>query len=228
MEKNFCEDKRIRTSDLEKSLIYSSNIDFLSLSCYSLQKTENPNKMKKIFMSLAGTALVLALFSFVPKKDVQTLNVVLDKSRIDWIAAKAGDFHTGNFPLKSGSIQVDGGKLKGGSFVIDLANLKVTDAAADRLGNHLKSADFFDVAKFAEATYTITGVNYTSDNTAEVSGNLSLKGASFPVKFNVNIRGTGERGFFGQAFFSLDRTALGITYNGPAKDVQLAVHLFAK
>jgi len=33
---------------------------------------------------------------------------------------------------------VDGGKLVGGSFVIDLANLKVTDAAGERLAWSLK------------------------------------------------------------------------------------------
>lgn len=186
--------------------------------------------MKKAFLTLVSAALLIGVSSFTneTKKAPITLAVVAEKSRVDWIGSKAGDFHTGSFTVKSGQVQVDGGKLVGGSFVIDLANLKVTDGAGERLAGHLKAADFFEVAKFGEATYTISSVNYTGDNTCEINGNLVIKGATVPVKFNANIRSASEKGLFGQAFFSVDRTALGINYNGPAKDVQLAIHLFAK
>ncbi|MEN9686620.1 MAG: hypothetical protein RLZZ28_2406 [Bacteroidota bacterium] len=187
--------------------------------------------MKKTLVVLASIAFLTGIYSFVPgtvKKDAASLTVNAEKSRIDWVASKASDFHTGIFALKSGTVQVDGGKLKGGKFVIDLANLKVTDAAGDRLAGHLKSPDFFDVAKFAEATYEITAVNYTGESTADVTGNLTVKGVSIPVKFQTQIRNSNDKGFFAQAFFSVDRTLLGITYNGPSKDVQLAVHIFAK
>lgn len=188
--------------------------------------------MKKAFFVLAGMALLTSIYSFVPgttKKDAVTYNVNTEKSRIDWIGAKKTDFHTGIIPVKSGQVQLEDGKLKGGKFVIDLAGLKATDAGGDKLTGHLKSPDFFDVAKFAEAAYEITGVNYTSDNTADISGTLSVKGVSIPFKFQVNIRNADEKGFFGEAFFSLDRTLLGINYGlgMVAKDVQVAVHLFA-
>ncbi|MFX8316457.1 YceI family protein, partial [Acinetobacter baumannii] len=57
----------------------------------------------------------------------------------------------------------------------------------------------------------------------------NLKGASVPVSFNASVRGTDDKGFFGEAFFSLDRTLFGINYGvgNVAKDVQIAVHLFA-
>ncbi len=185
--------------------------------------------MKKLVLSLVSAAMIIGISSFtvLKKKAPITLNVT-EKSRIDWIGSKAGDFHTGSFSVKSGQVQVDNGKLTGGSFVIDLANLKVTDGAGDRLAGHLKGADFFDVAKFGEATYTISSVNYTSDTNCEINGNLSLKGASIPVKFTANIRSASEKGFFGQAYFSVDRTTFGILYKGPSNDVQLAIHLFAK
>jgi polyisoprenoid-binding protein YceI len=188
--------------------------------------------MKKLLFALAGTALVAGLYSFTSvnsTKDVVSYTVNAEKSRVDWVGSKKNDYHTGYFVVKSGSLQVDGGKLKGGEFVIDLANLKVTDAAGDRLNGHLKSADFFDVAKFGEATYKITNVNYTSESNATISGVLNLKGASVPVSFNASVRGADDKGFFGEAFFSLDRTLFGINYGigNVAKEVQVAVHLFA-
>ena len=190
--------------------------------------------MKKAFLALAGVAFLTGIYSFVPrieKKVPASLTVNVEKSRVDWVGSKKADFHTGYFPVKSGSVMVDGGKLTGGKFVIDLANLKVTDAGGgDRLTGHLKTPDFFDVAKFGEATYEITSVNYTSDNTADVSGNLNLKGATLPVKFQALIRSSDDKGFFAQAFFSLDRTLFGVNYGigAVSNDVELAVHLFAK
>jgi polyisoprenoid-binding protein YceI len=189
--------------------------------------------MKKAIIALTGLVLFTGLSSFTLRsaKAEASLTVNTEKSRIDWVAAKKSDFHTGIFPLKSGSVTVDGGKLKGGKFVIDLANLKVTDAGGgDRLTGHLKSADFFDVAKFAEATYEITGVNYTDASNADVTGNLTVKGLTVPVKLKAQIRNSDEKGFFAQAFLTLDKTLVGINYGtgNVANDVQLAIHLFAK
>lgn len=190
--------------------------------------------MKKFLFTLAGIAFLAGSFSFSApstKKEGATLTVSTEKSRVDWVASKKSGFHTGNFPLKSGQVQVDGGKLTGGQFVIDLANLKVTDAGGgDKLTGHLKSADFFDVAKFAEARYEITAVNYTGAGTADISGSLTVKGVSVPVKLQAQIRNADENGFFAQAFLSLDKTLIGITYGAGniSNDVQLAIHIFAK
>lgn len=189
--------------------------------------------MKKFLVSLAGILFFAGSFSFTnptEKKLGTSLSVNIEKSKVDWVASKKSDFHTGFFPLKSGEVWVDGGKLTGGKFVIDLANLKVTDAAGERLMGHLKSADFFDVAKFTEATYEISSVNYTGSNTADVTGSLTVKGVSVPVKLQVQIRNSDEKGFFAQAFLSLDKTLVGISYGAGniSNDVQLAIHIFAK
>ncbi|WP_457831493.1 hypothetical protein, partial [Staphylococcus aureus] len=78
--------------------------------------------MKKLLIALAGTALVAGLYSFTSvnsTKDVVSYTVNAEKSRVDWIGSKKNDYHTGYFVVKSGSVQVEGGKLKGGEFVID-------------------------------------------------------------------------------------------------------------
>ena len=124
---------------------------------------------------------------------------------------------------------MNNGKVTGGEFVIDLANLKVTDGAGAKLEGHLKTGDFFDVAKYGEATYKISNVTYADENNATINGTLNLKGASLPVSFNAAIRSADEKGLFAEAFFSMDRTLFGINYGigNIAKDVQVAVHLFA-
>lgn len=188
--------------------------------------------MKKIALALLSTVILAGVYSFTgvtSTKDVVTYKVDAGKSKVDWVGSKKNDFHTGFFTVKSGAVQVNGGKVTGGEFVIDLANLKVTDAAGARLEGHLKTGDFFDVAKFGEATYKITNVVYSDDTNATITGDLNLKGATLPVSFKAAIRSADDKGLFAEAFFAMDRTLFGINYGigNIAKDVQVAVHLYA-
>ena len=187
--------------------------------------------MKKIMLSVVMLASV-ALISFTPKTsntEETTFSVDATKSRVDFTGSKTSDFHTGYFPVKSGSVQVDGGKLVGGSFVIDVAGLKVTDErGGEKLQGHLSSGDFFDIAKFGEATFTITKVDYIKADRATIKGDLSLKGIKAPVTFTAIIRNADDKGFFAEAFLPFDRTVFGINYGigNVDTDVQLSVHIY--
>jgi len=190
--------------------------------------------MKKIMFSFAVIAASISLFSFAPKAknaDVVTFNVTAQKSKVDFTGSKKSDYHTGYFPIKSGAVQVSGGKLVGGNFVIDIAGLKVTDAGGgEKLQGHLSSADFFDIAKvgFGEASFTITSIEYTKADRATIKGDLNLKGIKAPVTFTAIIRNTDDKGFFAEAFMPFDRTLFGINYGIGMVDseVQLAIHIY--
>ena len=184
--------------------------------------------------SLVVIAATISLVSFAPKAknaDVVNFKVTAQKSKVDFTGSKKSDYHTGYFPIKSGAVQVNGGKLVGGSFVIDIAGLKVTDeGGGPKLQGHLSSADFFDISKFGEATFTINQVDYINADRATIKGDLNLKGIKAPVTFTAIIRNADDKGFFAEAFFPFDRTVFGINYGVGMvdKDVQLAIHLFAK
>lgn len=188
--------------------------------------------MKKIIFAVVILSTSLSLVAFT-KKDKSnaavTFTVNAQKSKVDWVGSKKSDFHTGYFPVKSGAVQVDGGKLVGGSFVIDVAGLKVTDEGGGaKLQGHLSSGDFFDISKFGEATFTINKVDYINADRATIKGDLSLKGIKAPVTFTAIIRNADDKGFFAEAFFPFDRTVFGINYGiGMVdKDVQLAIHIY--
>ena len=188
--------------------------------------------MKKIIFSIALIAASISLYSFAPKAknaDVVTFNVTAQKSKVDFTGSKKSDYHTGYFPIKSGAVQVNGGKLVGGSFVIDIAGLKVTDAGGgEKLQGHLSSADFFDITKFGEASFTITSIEYTKADRATIKGDLNLKGIKAPVTFSAVIRNADDKGFFAEAFMPFDRTLFGINYGIGMIDseVQLAIHIY--
>jgi polyisoprenoid-binding protein YceI len=134
-----------------------------------LNKKLNKTFMKKVFLALALVASTVGIYSFTTKV-ADTFAVNTTTSKVEFIGSKTDGFHPGYFLLKSGSVTIDGGKLTGGSFVIDLASLKVTDEAGAKLEGHLKAPDFFDFSKGTEATYTISSVKYTSATKAEIDG----------------------------------------------------------
>ena len=79
---------------------------------------------------------------------------------------------------------VNGGKIVGGTFVIDMNSITCTDIKDDqynaKLVGHLKSDDFFGVEKFPTATFEITGASPIADAAAgqpnyNVEGNLTIK-----------------------------------------------------
>ncbi len=179
--------------------------------------------MKKLFLAAAMVVASAGIFSFIPAKFADTYTVDVAKSKVDWTGSADNRYHPGTVALKSGALTIDNGKITGGKFTFDLTTITVTDAAGDRLTTHLKSADFFDVAQFGEATYEITSVNYTSENVAELSGNLGVKGVSVPVKFNGKIRGLKDGKLFAEAHFSLDSAP----FSKRPMGVEIAVHLFA-
>jgi polyisoprenoid-binding protein YceI len=183
--------------------------------------------MKKVLFAAAMLVASIGIYSFVPAKTAvnyaDTYTVDTAKSKVDWTGSANNRFHPGTVKLKSGSVTVDNNKITGASFVFDLTSITVTDAAGERLQNHLKSPDFFDVAKFGEASFTSTSVTYTSDNLANVAGNLNVKGVSVPVNFTVKVRGLKDGKLFAESYFTLDSAPISKQPLG----IELAAHLFA-
>lgn len=86
--------------------------------------------------------------------------------------------------------------------------------------NHLLSGDFFEAETYPEASFTSTDIEYISDSTATMTGDLTIKGKTAPVTFNVemvgehtNDEGATTRGFV--ATTELDRTEWGLGYAAP-------------
>ncbi len=184
--------------------------------------------MKKAFI-IGFAALATTLFSFKPATPKATGDTytTTTESKVEWVGAKKGGYHPGYFPLKNGTLTMDGGKLTGGKFTIDIAGLKVTDGAAAKLEGHLKSADFFETEKNPEATFEISSVTYTTETALEIAGNLTVKGTTIPMKFPAYVRNADGNKFFAQAFFTIDSRLLPIATKYTVPEVAISIHLFA-
>jgi len=61
-----------------------------------------------------------------------------------------------------------------------------------KFDEHLRSADFFDAAKFPTATFKSTKVEAAGTNKLTVTGDLTVKGVTKPVVLDVTVNGAGE------------------------------------
>ena len=75
------------------------------------------------------------------------------------------------------------------SIDVPIANLRTGVAALDE---HLMKADFFDAAKFPKATFVSTSVKPDGTTSAEITGNLTIKGVTKPVTLNADFYGAGK------------------------------------
>jgi polyisoprenoid-binding protein YceI len=64
------------------------------------------------------------------------------------------------------------------------------DTRVEARNNHLKSADFFDAAKFPELSFTTTSLKKKGKNKYALTGNLTLHGITKAVTLNATFRGT--------------------------------------
>jgi polyisoprenoid-binding protein YceI len=151
--------------------------------------------------------------------EAKTLNVDLAASKFMWEGSKVSGKHNGTINLKSGSLLLKGNELVGGSFVIDMNSIAVTDlkdkGKAD-LEKHLKTGDFFETEKFPEGKFEITGVKAQAGEgtTHIISGNLSLKDKSLGIEIPANVKIENGTVTASAPQFTVDRTKFGITYTG--------------
>jgi polyisoprenoid-binding protein YceI len=90
----------------------------------------------------------------------------------------------GKFRTSSGQVVYDKDAQKGDvSVTIDAASI---DFGHDKMNEHAKSAEMFDVAKFPTATYTGTLATFKDGKPTEVHGTLTMHGVTKPVNLKIN------------------------------------------
>jgi polyisoprenoid-binding protein YceI len=174
--------------------------------------------MKKFgFYSALFAALALVTMSFTApaNQNPQALTVDVQKSNIVWKGYKVTGSHYGNVKIKSGSLNMEDGKLTGGSFEIDMNSITCDDLKGDsngKLVGHLKSDDFFGVAKYPTAKFVITqAIPYGTPGSYKIVGNLTIKETTKQVKFMADV--VGENGMItASADLKVDRSDFNVRY----------------
>src|SRR6266536_3299459 len=149
----------------------------------------------------------------------ETLIIAPENSKVEFVAAKVTRSHNGHFEQFTGSIDLAGSSADQSRVTIDIeTGSVVTDE--DQLTGHLKTPDFFDVAKFPKATFVSTRIepNNAGGATHTVTGNFELHGIKKSVSFPATIQVTSDSVSV-NAEFSINRKDFGLLYPGKADDL---------
>ena len=158
------------------------------------------------------------------RKALDTVKVDLTKSSMHWKGTKmrGSGKHEGIIQLKEAYFLSKEEQLVGGSFTADMQTISVTDIPEHEpipirnLNNHLKSADFFDVEKYPNATFEIIELKRHTTDSLKVTGNLTMKGITKEVVFEAF-----EQKPIFSTKFTFDRFEWDIAYSGNWTDQTL-------
>jgi polyisoprenoid-binding protein YceI len=144
--------------------------------------------------------------------EVEHLGVSNQRGRFDRTSGK----FTLDRAAKSGSVELN----------IETASVSTGDnvkgSRPRTLDDHLKTADFFNVAEFPRMSFKSTGVKFAGDSPAEVAGSLTLLGVTKPVTLKVERWVCKDNPMNkkpmcgGNASATLKRTDWGMKYGVPA------------
>ena len=154
--------------------------------------------MKKLFTFL--TLIVLASCNTNPNQastqqaqGVATAdniyNIETAQSQITWTGREVStSYHYGTLDFVSGNFEISNGAIVNGEFIVDMTSINNQDMEGDskaRLEGHLKSDDFFSVESYPTASISINSSELISDGKWNVSADLSIKGFTHPVNFEM-------------------------------------------
>jgi polyisoprenoid-binding protein YceI len=196
-----------------------------------MKQTFFSSSMKVTLIGITALTVVYGLWTASPAEaGVQRgraqsqprYRIDLKQSTVMWHGYYLFSFgeHYGAIDLKPTELSFGNDELRG-TFEIDMNTLRTIDMKDEEDGgkgfnDHLKSDDFFSVAKFPTAMFTITKTEKIKDATTgqpnyEVTGNLTLKGITKSLKFPVEVSAIGKT-LTARGRFKFDRTLWNIQY----------------
>ena len=115
------------------------------------------------------------------------------------------------------NIEMDPNNLEDANIEVSIDVNSIDTRNEDR-DNHLRSDDFFDVENHPKIIFKATDIQKKNDNNSDVTGDLTLRGTTKPVTFDITFGGEQTdpwgntvAGFSGET--SINRKEFGLTWN---------------
>ena len=172
----------------------------------------------KRFRSLGALALFYSLVATAPSLAAPvSYDIDPVHSRVEFTIRHIVSKVTGNFGDFKGTITYDPAAPASSTTTVEIVATSI-DTNNERRDNHLRSADFFDVAKFPALTFKSTKVVPGEEGKFKVEGTLSMHGVTKPIVLDASFLGAGpgmdgspHAGF--EASAKVDRKDYGIIWN---------------
>jgi polyisoprenoid-binding protein YceI len=153
-----------------------------------------------------------------PAAQGERYRITTENSQITFVASKVTGSHHGSFKKFSGVIAFN---AQPETSTVNVT-IETNSIAADDPGltKHLQTPDFFDVAKYPEATFASTAIKAggAGGATHTVTGNLTMHGVTKSITFPATIA-VGPNAITVDSTFSINRKDFGINYAGAADNL---------
>lgn len=167
---------------------------------------------------------------------VQSGTYVLDPAhgKITWSMDHMGfSTYVGQFTDVSATLKLDARNPSASKLQAEVRTDSV-GSLNSALDNHLKTADFLDTAKHPTAGFQATSIRLIDADSAEISGNLTLRGVTKPIVILADFNQAGINpvdkkysvGFDGHA--RIKRSDFGINYGVPVLGDDVTLHFEAE
>lgn len=151
-------------------------------------------------------------------KPVEGERIAFDQTnaKVEWTGAKVTASHPGGFNEFSGAVTLPDGDVEKAAVEVTIKTATLfTDT--EKLAGHLRSADFFDVEKFPEATFKSSSIA-KADEGYTVQGDLTLHGVTKRISFPAQIAAAADK-LTVNAAFTINRKDFDIVYPGMPDDL---------
>ena len=171
-------------------------------------KFKNLTSIFSLILFLANNTFAQDQFLLMENQEM-----ILNKtnSSIKWTGKEiTTKTHYGSLKFREGKIIMKGEKIISGNFIVDMGSINCQDLSGkskNYLESHLKSEDFFGVEDYPEASLSIKTSELKSDGNQVVVGDITIKGITQPISFNISIQNKE-----GKAKLIFDRTKHNVTY----------------
>lgn len=176
-------------------------------------------KLRLIFALLAG----LALTSAGKSVSADELSLVPEKSTIEFVGSKPDGKHKGGFKKFEAAAIADFENPSRSSLNIQI-DAKSLWSDDEKLTNHLKNPDFFDVRKYPAITFESVEIvpGEGEEKQAMIKGDMQMLGKSVAIEVPIQAQVT-EESVEITTEFAIDRTKWGMTYGEGKIDKEVKI-----
>ena len=144
------------------------------------------------------------------------------RSTLGFVGSKVTGSHPGSFGEWEGSIRLDPESVEASAVSITIQMASVS-ADVERLTNHLKTDDFFDIENHPTATFESTRVapapaGAEGGATHVITGRLTMRGRTQTITFPATVT-VSDAEVRAEARFTINRQDFGIAYRGMEDDL---------
>ncbi len=179
-----------------------------------------------VFFLLSGTQAMAAAETY--EFDKAHTQILFFVSHLGFSMSQ-GEFHD-----YDGQIVLDRENPENSSVEVVIKTESI-DMDDEKWDAHMKDPDFFNVEKFPEMTFKSTGIEVAGEDTAKMTGDLTILGVTKPVVLDVKHNKSGHHPYSGKwvAGFSastiVKRSEFGMNYGVPnvGDDVEVRIEVEA-